>query len=232
MYTDLIARLDQTNSSLCSCILFREETMQTFKIDIAPGNNAGSDSVKEIQDYFGVKSEQTCPSVVLFKRGKEILDFEIWDKSSSEDFRTFVWDRLKMKVSFENKTPWKLKQFYLDGNRGILKDSIDAGKGYVVSTYLSHAFMFVADHVTGNRLNNEVRKAYQYQCCTFFSIDISRVNDFFIMSFRALYSIIRPEYRMITKWSIFIHAALISIRTVHVGKWKVTKLGMNFVCTA
>lgn len=132
--------------------------MQTLKIDLAPGNNAGSDAIREIQDYFGVKTDQTCPSVVLFTRGKEILDFEIWDKSSSEDFRSFVWDRLKMTVTFENKTPWKLKQFYLDGNRGIQKDSISPGDGYIVSTYLSHAFMFVADHVVGTRLNNEVRQ--------------------------------------------------------------------------
>ena len=61
-----------------------------------------------------------------------------------------------MTVTFENKTPWVLKQFYLNGNRGITKDSISPGHGYKVNTFLSHAFMFVADHVSGQRLNNEV----------------------------------------------------------------------------
>jgi hypothetical protein len=153
----------------------REETVQVLKIDLAPGNNAGSDSIKEIQEYFGVNSEQTCPSVVFFQRGKEILDFEIWEKSNKQDFRSFVWDRLKMTVTFTNKTPWVLKQFYLDGNRGIQKDSIKPGLGYKVNTFLSHAFMFVAEHVSGQRLNNEVSKLYKrlhicvmYLCAYYF----------------------------------------------------------------
>lgn len=130
--------------------------MQVLKIDLAPGNNAGSFAIQEMQNYFGVKSEQTCPSVAFFERGKEILDFEIWEKANVQDLRSFVWDRLKMSVTFINKTPWNLKQFYLNGNSGIQKDSIASGQGYKINTYLSHAFMFVADHVVGKRLNNAV----------------------------------------------------------------------------
>ena len=130
--------------------------MQTFKIDLAPGNNIGGDAIREVQDYFGVNDEKTCPSIVYFPRGKEIYDFEIWEMTNNKEFRDFVWERLTMKVTFRNKTPWTLKQFYLSGNKGYKKESIPPGSGYKVNTFLSHAFMFIADHVKGNRLNNEV----------------------------------------------------------------------------
>lgn len=152
-----IIRNQQYIELLC-VIMSREETVQALKIDLAPGNNAGSEAISEIQNYFGVMSEHTCPSVVFFPRGKEILDFQIWEKESKEEFRSFVWDRLTMTVTFRNKTPWILRQFYLNGNRGIAKESIAVGGGYEVNTFLSHAFMFVASHVEGNRLNNEVRE--------------------------------------------------------------------------
>lgn len=133
-----------------------EETMQTFKIDLHSGNNAGTETVRKFKDYFGLDDGgDACPSVVFFPRGSDLTEFEVWDRRNAQEFREFVWNRLKMKVTFQNKTPWKLKQFYLNGHRGIQKESIEPNKGYVVSTFLSHAFIFLADHVSGWVLNNE-----------------------------------------------------------------------------
>lgn len=145
-----------------------EETVVATKIDLAE-ETEGS---RQVQDLFGIsfdrkdpKAKLQCPTVVLVPRRAKLTSFELWtpqaelesNAKQGTDLRAFVWQRLKMTVTVTNRTPWKLKQWWLDGFRGVVLDDIPPDKSYVVNTFLSHAFVYRAAFVEGNVLNNQAR---------------------------------------------------------------------------
>ena len=79
--------------------------------------------------------------------------------STSEDFRTYVWQQLKVQVTFVNRSPWVVHYWWLDGTLGRRQEDIPTDNRQTVNTFLSHSFYFRAAHVLGNRLTNEVMVA-------------------------------------------------------------------------
>jgi hypothetical protein len=144
-----------------------DETVIATKVDLAD-ETEGS---RQIQDLFGVsfdpkdpKARQRCPTVAFIPRKAKLSEFELWTPEADiasngqqgTDFRAFVWQRLKMTVKITNRTPWTLKQWWLDGYRGVTLEDIAPEKSYSVNTFLSHAFVYRASFVEGNVLNNQV----------------------------------------------------------------------------
>ena len=142
-----------------------EEIMITTKIDLA----IETEESKQIEDFFNIhynkqKQQQNCPTIAFFPRKSKLEEFELWTpekdlKSNGKlenDFRSFVWQRLKMTIKITNYTPWTLKQWWLDGYRGVVLDDIKTQESYTANTYLSHAFVYRASFVEGNVLNNQV----------------------------------------------------------------------------
>lgn len=151
-----------------------EETMLTTKIDLAD-DTEGS---KQIQDMLDIdfdpkdpRSVAQCPKIAFFPRRSNLQASEVWNPTMetpatrtqpASDFRSWVWQRLKMSIKFTNRTPWKLKQWWLDGYRGVVLDEIEPGATYSTNTYLSHAFVYRASFVEGNLLNNQVGHVVLY----------------------------------------------------------------------
>lgn len=144
-----------------------EETMITTKIDLADE----TEGTKEVQDLLNINFDRKdphsvaqCPTIAFFPRKSTLENFELWTPTMEQgtrqkegvDFRAWVWQRLKMSVKLTNRTPWKLKQWWLDGYRGVILDDIEPGETYVANTYLSHAFVYRAYFVEGKLLNNQV----------------------------------------------------------------------------
>jgi hypothetical protein len=155
-----------------------EEIMIATQIDLAL-ETQGS---KEIQDLLGLHSggasaaytmadTTSCPVIAFFPRKSTLSNFELWtvgdeQKSHTTDaktqqkvpneFRSWVWQRLKMTVSVVNRTPWTLKQWWLDGQRGVQLADIAPDQEYRSNTYLSHTFVYRPSFVEGNVLNNQV----------------------------------------------------------------------------
>ena len=141
--------------------------MITTKIDLADE----TEESRQIQDLLNVsfdpknpKSKLQCPTVAFFPRKSTLSTFELWtpeqdlqtNAKEGSDFRSFVWHRLKMSVTITNKTPWTLKQWWLDGFRGVVLEDIEPDQSYTTNTFLSHAFVYRASFVEGNILNNQV----------------------------------------------------------------------------
>jgi curved DNA-binding protein CbpA len=143
-----------------------EEIMITTKIDLADeteGSREIQDLLKVAFDAKDVKSKQHCPTVAFFPRKARLEDFELWtpekelnSNGREGDLRSFVWQRLKMSITIRNRTPWTLKQWWLDGFRGVVLDDIAPDQTYTANTFLSHAFVYRASFVEGNLLNNQV----------------------------------------------------------------------------
>lgn len=143
-----------------------DETVITTKIDLA----SETEGSRQLQDLFGVsfdmkdpKTKQRCPTVAFIPRKAKLTDFELWTPEvelasggREGDFRAFVWQRLKMTVTLTNRTPWTLKQWWLDGYRGVALEDIAPNESYMVNTFLSHAFVYRAAFVEGKVLNNQV----------------------------------------------------------------------------
>lgn len=93
-----------------------EEYIMPLKIDMNP--NSGSDGRKrrELANYFdlalsddGALPRHMCPSFSIIPRGGSLDDrISAVHYSNSEDFRSWVWQYLKMQVSIVNRTPWIL----------------------------------------------------------------------------------------------------------------------------
>jgi len=146
-----------------------EETMITTKVDLAD-NTEGS---KQLQDLLNInfnakdkKSVAQCPTIAFFPRKTNLQEFDLWNPTMetpasrgkpASDFRSWVWQRLKMSIKITNRTPWTLKQWWLDGYRGVVLDDIAPDATYSANTFLSHAFVYRASFVEGNLLNNQVR---------------------------------------------------------------------------
>lgn len=60
-----------------------------------------------------------------------------------------------MRITFQNKTPWTLTQYWLDGTRGRQLDSINPDHQFGHDTFVSHSFFLRADFVTGYTLTND-----------------------------------------------------------------------------
>ena len=148
-----------------SSSIWWDEIMFTGKVDLKHARTKPQDAEKLIKlgEYFGIEkgllTAQTCPSIILLPRGGYLSDRMERERKTifiSENFRHFIWPQLKMKIIFENKTPFLVKFWWLDGNRGIPQDDIMSESTYEVSTFLSHSFFFRAGTVSGNALTNQV----------------------------------------------------------------------------
>lgn len=82
--------------------------------------------------------------------------------TDSDTFRSYVWQQLKVTVTFVNRSPWVVHNWWLDGTFGRRQEDIPAGHRQTVNTFLSHNFYFRAEHVLGNRLTNEVEFNYYF----------------------------------------------------------------------
>jgi hypothetical protein len=60
-----------------------------------------------------------------------------------------------MKVTLSNQSPHELKLWWLDGQRGVDKGTIQPGDEYRLQTYISHTFFARPSFVEGNTLTNE-----------------------------------------------------------------------------
>jgi curved DNA-binding protein CbpA len=131
-----------------------EETMIVAVVDVQA--NAGS---RELAKYFGIHEMRDltqCPSVGFIPRGGSIDDRYPAEHFKTHDpYSSYVWSKLKMNVRFKNKTPWKLTQYWLDGMRGKLLESIEPEQSFFHNTFVSHTFFLRADFVTGYTLTNE-----------------------------------------------------------------------------
>jgi curved DNA-binding protein CbpA len=150
-----------SNENYGTSSVWWDEIMLTGKVDLR--NKGSSDEKRKLGEYFGIRdgtlTAQNCPSVVLLPRGgylSERSTATLQYVKISEEFRKFVWPKLKMKIRFENKTPWPLSVWWLDGTRGIKQPEIAVNEATDMNTFLSHSFFFRANWVTGNSLTNQV----------------------------------------------------------------------------
>lgn len=102
-----------------------EEIMVAGSVDIS--TSAGRD----LANRFGIPqkmSPQSCPYIGFIPRGSILTNNEQFIAQifqNLDDFQSFVWDRLKMRVTFHNKTPFKLSQWWLDGYIGKRQDDVE-----------------------------------------------------------------------------------------------------------
>lgn len=134
-----------------------EDIMIAGKVDINNGQEE-----KDLANYFMLKykkyiSKTNCYYITLIPRNGKLTDYsEPESFNTFEVFREWVFQKLKMKITFENKTPWPIDYWYISGNTGIKGNQIAKDTGIKIDTYASHQFFFRADFVTGNALTNEV----------------------------------------------------------------------------
>ena len=138
-----------------------EETLITLKLDLHGAPAEGLELARHLGIHFdhreGAGHRTNCPAVAFFPRRGTLSDFQVWSGRPTEgELREWVWDKLQMKVTIVNKTPWNLSQWWLDGNRGVKREDLRPDEKASINTYLSHAFLFRPDFVAGNALNNEV----------------------------------------------------------------------------
>lgn len=138
-----------------------EEIMLVTKIDLAQGTQISKDLADLLGIDFEGDNKVRCPAVALFPRHSRLTAFDIWSLSEQDDptkteFREWVWHKLRMQITFKNKTPWTLHQWWLDGTRGKQLENIEPEGEYGCNTFISHSFLFRASFVEGRMLNNEV----------------------------------------------------------------------------
>jgi hypothetical protein len=137
--------------------IFWEDIMVVGKVD----TNNGQEE-KDLANYFMSKykkklTKRNCHYITLIPRGGKIADYnEPRSFNTFEAFREWTFQKLKMKITFENKTPWPIDYWYINGNTGVKGSQIEIDTGIHLDTYVSHQFFFRADFVTGNSLSNEV----------------------------------------------------------------------------
>lgn len=136
-----------------------DEFVIPLKMDLRSGK---VEDLAFLSNYFGLDltpklKEKNCPSVVLVPRGEKMSPgaHRATHFSSHEEFSSWVWQQLKMTVVVENKTPWVLHYWWLDGLRGKRQEDIAPGADVKISTFISHTFFFRADLVQGHVLTNE-----------------------------------------------------------------------------
>lgn len=161
-----------------------EEILMTFKVDISQSTTSATDVLALLShfqlSYDDVNSD--CPIIVFLPRQQPILtlsQYEIWKPSSSTVayYYDWVWSLLKMKLRIVNKTPWVIHQWWIHGNRGTKLDSIPVGEVYSLQTFISHAFIYRADFVEGNALNNQVIPLF-FSCLIFSNLELPDVVYF------------------------------------------------------
>jgi hypothetical protein len=141
-----------------------EEIMLTVKLDINGINHVDGDDEMRVWlrgigiDIYSISSKGSaqCPTIAFFPKSGVIGNPDLWNRGSTQEFREWVWEKLKMSVTIENKTPWVIQQWWLDGSRGKKLDDIQPDMKYNMETFLSHTFIYRASYVEGNLLNNEV----------------------------------------------------------------------------
>lgn len=142
-----------------------EEIMLAVKIDMHEISQRFTAQLAELFTNIQEISQSACPSFAFLPRGiPAYLDpkkedrtiYETKNFKDTDPFRAWVWAQLQMKITIVNKTPWVLKQWFLDGYRGVKKEDVLVDHEIVIKTFLSHIFIFRPAHVEGNRLTNEV----------------------------------------------------------------------------
>lgn len=141
-----------------------EEIIVNGLVDISGGTNTGA---MDLSDYFGVLDKNgeepalRCPTIVIVPRNLHASRINkdhavLYEPQTAEAFMQWIWPQLKMNVYFENKTPWTVHVYWLDGNIGKKQPDIAAGSTYFINTFISHSFYMRASFVEGYSLTNEV----------------------------------------------------------------------------
>ena len=94
-----------------------EEIVVAVKVDLADDTQDTRDLARHLGIGFeGARQRTRCPAVAFFPRKATLDTFDVWSMSAEDDpshseFRTWVWQRLRMTVSVRNRTPWTLHQW-------------------------------------------------------------------------------------------------------------------------
>lgn len=115
---------------------------------------------------FGVSPSVrgVCPTIALINRGEPL---EPSQESASRNyydpqvyinawaFSAAIWPKLKVSVTFINRSYWPLDMWWLDGTLGKKITVLAIGETYTSATFLSHVFIFRPTMVEGHSLTNE-----------------------------------------------------------------------------
>jgi hypothetical protein len=131
------------------------------EVDLA--HKAENPRLAELASYFGLVKAR-CPTVVFVRKGVRLdsppagsasalttlpaADFE--RKSAvhtSDEFAGWVWGKLQISVTLQNKAPFPLNWFYVDdAGKSREEKEIEAGAHVRINTFITHVFMFRSAH--------------------------------------------------------------------------------------
>ena len=83
-----------------------DEIMIVAKVDLRARES--DTRLKKLVERFRIPRNFGCPAIAFFSRGFTLADYDIRMIDSNEAFTEWIWSKLKISVTFENKTPWKL----------------------------------------------------------------------------------------------------------------------------
>ena len=95
----------------------------------------------EVASFFNVPPDSQEPVICFVRKGKPLSSFTTITTKNRNDFDTWAWKQLQVRVEFVNQHAHDVELYWVDGTRANLKATIKPGESHVETTMLSHQYV-------------------------------------------------------------------------------------------